>query len=137
MRRTRLRPVSQKRLDERDERDAVRETVLRRQMFRCAAPSAFGLRCGGRLEVHELQGRGVRPGGHLDEANCIALCATHHRYVTDHPSAARIAGLRFESWEELPSRSVTIMAAGNGYKTQTGTQDKGAKDDGDGASAEH
>lgn len=102
-RRKRIKPVSDKRLGERDERDAVREAVLRRAMFRCEAPGVFGLRCSGGLpEVHELQSRGVRPGGHLVESNCVALCAVHHRYVTTHPLEGRIAGLRFESWEELP-----------------------------------
>jgi hypothetical protein len=102
MRRTRLRPVSDKRLAEREQRDDVRETTLRRAMFRCQAPGAFGIRCSGVPDVHELQGRGVRPGGHLDPANCVALCRRHHDHVTTHPQDARIAGLRYESWEQLP-----------------------------------
>ena len=86
MKRARLRPVSDKRLAERDERDAVREVTLRRAGFRCQAPGAFGLRCdSGALEVHETFPRGANPGSHLDSTVTMALCRTHHRYVTDHP----------------------------------------------------
>jgi hypothetical protein len=97
--RTRIKPVSDKRLAEREERDAVRETTLRRAGFRCQAAGAFGILCGGHLDVHELQGRGVRPGGHLDDTNTIALCRIHHSYVTDHPQDAHDAGLLRWSWE--------------------------------------
>ncbi len=103
MKRSRLRPVSDKRLAERDERNVVREIALRRAMYRCSAPGAFGIRCAGPIDVHELQSRGVRPGGHLDPDNCIALCRAHHEHVTTHPAQARIAGLRYESWEQLPT----------------------------------
>jgi hypothetical protein len=58
-----------------------------------------------------LQGRGVRPGGHLDPDNCIALCRQHHSYVTDHPAKARIAGLRYESWEQLPAPTGSYIQA--------------------------
>lgn len=102
MKRGRIKPVSDKRLAERDERDAVRETTLRRAGFRCQAPGAFGLRCGGRLDVHETFPRGPNPGSHLDATVTMALCRTHHTYVTDHPQAAHDAGLRHWSWERHP-----------------------------------
>lgn len=103
MKRTRLRPVSDKRLAEREQRDAVRETTLRRAGFRCQAPGAFGLRCGGSLDVHEVFTRGTCPGSHLDDSATMALCRTHHRYVTDNPQAAHDAGLRYWSWERPTS----------------------------------
>lgn len=108
MRRKRIKPVSDKRLAERAERDAVRETTIRRAGFRCQAPGAFGILCSGVLTVHELQGRGVRPGGHLDDTNTIALCWPHHRYVTDHPKAAHAAGLIRWSWETSPETPETL-----------------------------
>ena len=104
MKRTRMKPVSEKRLAERDERAAVRETTLRRAGFRCQAPGAFGLRCAGDLDVHETYPRGANPGSHLDPVVTMALCRTHHRYVTDHPQEAHDAGLRHWSWERPPLR---------------------------------
>ena len=100
----RLRPVSDTRLAEREQRDAVRETTLRRAGFRCQAPGAFGLRCSpGEPDVHEVFTRGTCPGSHLDDTVTIALCRTHHRYVTDHPQDAHDAGLRLWSWERPPN----------------------------------
>ena len=99
-RRTRLKPASQKTLDQRELRDRVRETTLRRAGFKCQAPGEFGIRCGGGdLQVHEVFTRGTNPGSHLDDSVTIALCPLHHGYVTDHPAEAREAGLRFWSWE--------------------------------------
>jgi hypothetical protein len=99
MKRTRIKPVSEKRLAERDVRAAVRETTLRRAGFRCQAPGEFGLRCSGPLDCHETYTRGTTPGSHLDDTITIALCRTHHSYVTDHPAEAHAAGLRAWSWE--------------------------------------
>lgn len=102
MKRTRLNPVSAKRLAEREQRAAVRETTLRRAGFRCQAPGAFGLPCYGRLEVHETFPRGPNPGSHLDSTVTMVLCSTHHNFVTDHPQEAHDAGLRHWSWERPP-----------------------------------
>lgn len=102
MKRSRLRPVSAKRLAEANEREAVRERALSRAGFRCQAPGAFGLRCYGRLEVHETFPRGPNPGSHLDDSVTMVLCHTHHRYVTDHPREAHDAGLRHWRWERPP-----------------------------------
>lgn len=101
-RRTRLRPVSAKRSAERDTRAQVRETTLRRAMFRCQAPGAFGIRCRGLLDVHEVFPRGANPGSHLDDTVTLALCRAHHDYVTAHPKEAHDAGLRGWSWERIP-----------------------------------
>jgi len=99
MKRTRLKPVSAKRLAEREQRAEVREVTLRRAGYRCEAPSAFGLRCGGVLDVHETFPRGANPGSHLDSTITVALCRIHHSYVTDHPQEAHDVGLRHWSWE--------------------------------------
>jgi hypothetical protein len=105
VKRKRLRPVSEKRLAERDERAAVRETTLRRAMFRCQAPGVFGVRCGGPLDVHEIFPRGPNPGSQLDDGQTIALCRRHHDYVTDHPQEAHDAGLRCWSWERSSAQT--------------------------------
>lgn len=104
MKRRPIRPVSERRLAERNERAAVREQTLSRAGFRCEAPGAFGLRCAGVLDVHETYPRGSNPGSHLDPSVTMVLCRTHHRYVTDHPQEAHDAGLRHWSWERLPSQ---------------------------------
>ena len=101
MKRKRIKPVSDKRLAEREARAEVRETTLRRAGFRCQAPGAFGIRCGGPLDCHEVYTRGTTPGSHLDDSVTLALCRRHHDYVTDHPQAAHDAGLRRWSWERV------------------------------------
>lgn len=100
MRRSRIKPVSAKRLAERDARDEVRETTFRRAGFRCQAPDGqFGIRCSGSLECHEKFTRGTTPGSHLDDSVTVALCHAHHAYVTSHPVEAHAVGLRAWSWE--------------------------------------
>jgi hypothetical protein len=99
VKRSRIKPVSDKRIAEKDARAIVRETTLRRAMFRCQAPGVFGIRCAGTLDVHEIYPRGPNPGSHLDHTITIALCRAHHSYVTDHPQDAHDAGLRSWSWE--------------------------------------
>lgn len=48
-------------------------------------------RCGGgSSEVHHRKGR--RGDALLDEAWWVALCSTCHRWVTEHPKAALLAG---------------------------------------------
>jgi hypothetical protein len=94
-----MKPVSAKRLAEREARDVVRETTFRRAMFRCQAPGEFGIRCSGPLDCHERYTRGTTPGSHLDDTVTIALCRAHHTFVTNNPIAAHAAGLRAWSWE--------------------------------------
>jgi hypothetical protein len=106
-RRKRMRPVSEKRLNERPERDALRHAVVVAADYRCVAellvpevrcwsPERDGL---GRwwLDVDEVVGRGVKPGGHLDPSNVQALCRAHHDWKTTHPTLARERGLRRRS----------------------------------------
>lgn len=105
MKRGRLKPVSDKRLAEREARADVRETTFKRAGFRCQAPDGqFGIRCSGPLECHEKFTRGTTPGSHLDDTVTLALCGAHHRYVTDHPTEAHAAGLRAWSWETRSPR---------------------------------
>ena len=96
--------MSQKTLDRQSERDEVRETTLRRAMFKCQAPGVFGIRCAGHLDVHEVFTRGTNPGSQYDDTVTMALCRAHHRYVDDHPQEAHDAGLRAWSWERPTDR---------------------------------
>lgn len=91
---------SAKRKAERPIRAEVRAQVIARDGG-CRARGIAPGRCEGRpgrapLEVHEVQGRGVRPGGHLDPENCLALCPGHHDWVTTHPAEALELGLRIK-----------------------------------------
>lgn len=56
--------------------------------------------CWGVLDVDEVQGRGVRPGGHLDGTNVQVLCRAHHNWKHEHPARAHELGLTRWSWEE-------------------------------------
>lgn len=105
MKRTRLRPESLKRRNERAARSVVRHLTLLRAEYRCEGASlcprvACGLLAGrAPLEVHEVIGRGVHPGAHLDVELTMALCPAHHDWATTHPHAAHQAGLRYHAWE--------------------------------------
>jgi len=51
-------------------------------------------------DVHEIVGRGVRPGAELEPHLFVGLCRPCHTYVTDNPKWARGHGLRLRSWED-------------------------------------
>jgi hypothetical protein len=93
--RARLRPTSAKRRREAPARRALVEAVKKRQDHRCLGAEVWPeIACAGRLEVDELAGRGVYPGGHLDPENCQALCSAHHRAKHAFPAEAERRGLR-------------------------------------------
>lgn len=99
---TRVKPRSQKRIDEKPERDAVREATLRRAGFRCeAGDGAFGMPCFGDLAAHEVIKRSVRPGSHLEVELTAAVCVAHHAALDEakHRPEARRRRLFFDSWE--------------------------------------
>lgn len=100
MKRSRIKPRSQKRIDEADARWEVRQATLQRAGFRCEAPDlAFGVPHGGPLDVDERISRGVRPGAHLDVTITQVLCRMHHSAKALYPDEARRLGLTFRSWE--------------------------------------
>lgn len=100
MRRVPLKQISDKRRREGPEREAVRNEVLARAGWRCQAAALVpDVACAGPLDVDEIVLRSGRPGGHLDPANCQALCRAHHRWKDNHPEAAHELGLRRWSWE--------------------------------------
>lgn len=97
MKRSRIRPVSARRLAEADDRAEVVRVTHERAEFRCEAAGLFGISCSshgrgidGRaygLDCHELRPRG-RGGSHLDPENTVSLCRAHHRWITEHPADA-------------------------------------------------
>ena len=95
-----LSPRSKKRAAETDERAWVREDALHRAGHRCIAVDIVPeVKCWGPLDVDEIKGRGVNPGGHLDPGNVQVLCRGHHDWKHAHPSEASARGLRLESWQ--------------------------------------
>lgn len=87
-------PVSPKRADEHDERDAVRHATFTRDRWRCVASEFVpGAPCPPGLECDERQGRGRRPGSHLDLAQTQSLCWADHRLKTTEPRLAGLLGL--------------------------------------------
>lgn len=94
-RRTRLKPVSAKRRAEAPARARVVAVTKERAGHRCEARELVPeVECGGQFDTDEIKGRGVNPGGHLDDTNTQLLCRRHHDWKTTHPMEARRRGLR-------------------------------------------
>lgn len=92
---------STKRQAEADRRDQVRRDALHRAGHRCQAKDLVPeVRCWGPLDVDEIEGRGVNPGGHLDPDNVQVLCRGHHDWKHAHPARAEELGLRRRSTYE-------------------------------------
>ncbi len=109
--RTRLRPVSVKRLRERPIRATVRSLVIERDGSGCyagqvinrrratAITSGWPMTCAGILDVHEVIPRSAWPGGHLVVSNCRLVCRKHHDWIDAHEITAATLGLHGYSWE--------------------------------------
>lgn len=100
-RRNALRRESYKRNKERPTREALIAAVHERdrtcQAF--AAHDLVGVKCGGRLEVHEIIPRSQWAAGYLVIENTVLLCHNFHAWVTDHPQGAHALGFRRWSYE--------------------------------------
>lgn len=92
LKRTRLKPFSNKTISEFDERKVVREKVLARDTYTCQAKWVVKwIECSGPLDVDEIIPRG-RGGDYLDIDNCQTLCRLHHRWKHDNPAEAERLG---------------------------------------------
>lgn len=100
---SRLRQVSPKRRSQRESRLQVVAASLQRAGYRCEAAGivaeGFPTQCWGPLDVDEIKGRGVNPGGELDVENTQVLCRGHHTWKHENPARARELGLTKRSWE--------------------------------------
>lgn len=117
-RRTRLNPVSKRRLSLAPERTKVRLTVLRRDDG-CCGEGIPGVPHGGigdrlPLEVHELAGGSRRHETFLQPEFCVSVCPQTHDWVNAFPAEAERVGLRLASWETDPTvaRVRRIQAGG-------------------------
>lgn len=101
MKRTRLKPRSERRMAEDAEWEAVREFVDGRDLSRCQAPvrlrssaavTSAECLCSGPHHPHHIWPTGEL-GPRLDPDNVITLCARHHAYVHAHRDIAGPLGL--------------------------------------------
>ena len=89
MKRSPLKPISEKRRATLPARERCRQAVLERDGGRCRAklPGCWKFA----TEVHEPLPRG-RGGDETDPAACIALCPACHRQIHDNPAWATANG---------------------------------------------
>lgn len=99
MRRTRVRPVSDRRRAERPARHDVVEAAGRRDGWRCRARELVGGPCAGPLDPHEIIPRSAWAADYLELDNIVTVCRRHHDWIGDNPTAAHDAGLHRFSWE--------------------------------------
>lgn len=100
MKRTRLRSVSDRRLDGATERTRLREHVLERDKG-CVFHRILPGPCAGPTDVHEVLTR-ARGGSHLDPDNCVALCNWANTvWIAQHPAGAEVLGLLLPSWTNV------------------------------------
>ena len=89
----RLNWASEKRKAELPLRNAVREDVLERDMYKCVAIDLVPqVQCWGPLDVDEIKPRGLG-GDWLDPDNCQVLCRAHHDWKHLNPREAKDLGL--------------------------------------------
>jgi hypothetical protein len=95
VKRSRLKPMSDKRRAENRARAPIREAVFRRDNYRCrlADRSDIAGPCFGVLTPHHLLKASA--GGAYVEANLVALCAGHNSWVECEPILATGLGLVF------------------------------------------
>jgi hypothetical protein len=99
-RRTRLRPVSQKRRAELAKWAAVKADTLMRDAGICqAAHLVPQVACWGPLDPHHIAKRSTTPQARLDPDNIVWLCRRHHDMVDLDQLAAQRLGLHRPSWE--------------------------------------
>lgn len=97
MKRTRLRPISEKRQAQNAlRRELMVERFGLREEWKCSI-AALGS-CYGPVNGHERVKRS-QGGSITDMDNIILLCNFHNDYVEDNPTLARELGLSRHGWE--------------------------------------
>lgn len=67
--------------------------------------------CQGPIDPHEVVGRGVRPGSHLEPELVIGLCRGHHGLITVEPALGERVGARMPSWAYIKWGQVALTEA--------------------------
>ena len=103
--RPRTRPVT--RSEDLERRREVVDIVLRRDV-RCRGELLTPVRCDTwSTDCHELKRGAHRRDCWLDPLRCVGLCRPCHRWVTEHPEAARETGLALRSGDPFPENDGT------------------------------
>jgi hypothetical protein len=105
VKRQRLKPISDKRLGEQQQRREVVEAAGRRDGWRCRARALVDSRCSGPLDPHEVIPRSAWKAGYLNVDNVVMVCRAHHDWIGDHPDEAHTVGLHGYSWERPDRRA--------------------------------
>lgn len=80
--------------------DLIARTILDASEEKAQALTAIkNIRCGGRMDPHEIIPRSAWPGGELVVANVVMICRRHHQWVDANPVLAHAVGLHGFSWE--------------------------------------
>lgn len=104
MKRTRLKPESDKRKAERPLRAEVRVETLRRAGHQCQARELVPeVACMGVPYTHEVAQRSVSPGSHLRVELTMAICGAHDDWLCRNIGQAHERGLLVHSWD-VPRR---------------------------------
>ncbi len=116
-RQSQLRRQSLRRARSGRERDRARRKFVASYLARYPTCEANLVKvCAGRaVHVHERKTRS-RGGSIVDQQNCLALCASCHRWTHAHQDEAHELGLLVHSWEHICPTCDTAYAnpAGDG-----------------------
>lgn len=96
MKRTALKPMSDKRRARVHEREDVRQTCIERDGGCVARDLVPAVPCFGRLDPHEPQ----LGADKYNPDRVLTLCRNHHRFVHDNPHEGRELGLLVHRWED-------------------------------------
>lgn len=103
----RPKPMSDRRRSEQGERQRVVQDAYDRDNHDCRARLLVPhIRCGGRLDPHEVIPRSAWRAGYLVLSNVFTICRNHHRWIGDNPAVdgpAHKLGLHGFSWEVPPA----------------------------------
>jgi hypothetical protein len=105
----RLKPVSDKRRDEREAWAECVRVVHERSQGRCEALPLWPHRCEGPKHLHHVATRKRRPDLRNDPANILDLCRLAHDFAHANNDAAEALGLLEPSGPCLKSRLFTEM----------------------------
>lgn len=96
-----IKPQSEKRIEERfDRNETIRQVSFRANGMCQATVLAPDVPCWVTgWTAHEVVQRSVRPGSHLEPDLCIFVCGYHHGLIHDDEPRARKFGFIRDSWD--------------------------------------
>ena len=117
MKRSRIKPVSQKRSEAIPKRQELRQAQLTRKSL-CEARIATLCQIGA-TDVHKLINRSQRSTAWLEPELFVSLCRKCHSWVTQNPKWANRHGLSLSAWQYEPK----IIAQAKQVRTKCNEKD--------------